>query len=88
MQLTGRVALVTGASSGIGRATALALARAGAQVLVHGRDPGRTSRSEARLRCLTLPEGRFIATGGREELLHQHHLDVDGILEAVGEGLG
>jgi 1-deoxy-D-xylulose-5-phosphate synthase len=45
-------------------------------------------RSEARLRCLALPEGRFIATGGREELLHQHHLDVDGILEAVGEGLG
>jgi 3-oxoacyl-[acyl-carrier protein] reductase len=31
----GKTALVTGASRGIGRATALALARAGAQVLVH-----------------------------------------------------
>ena len=32
---TGKTALVTGASRGIGRATALALAEAGAQVLVH-----------------------------------------------------
>ncbi|MGA8937862.1 MAG: SDR family oxidoreductase [Acidobacteriaceae bacterium] len=35
MNLQGRTALVTGASRGIGRATALALAAAGARVLVH-----------------------------------------------------
>jgi NAD(P)-dependent dehydrogenase (short-subunit alcohol dehydrogenase family) len=34
MQLAGKVALVTGASGAIGRATALALARAGAAVAV------------------------------------------------------
>jgi len=34
-QLKGKTALVTGASRGIGRASAIALARAGAQVLIH-----------------------------------------------------
>ena len=37
----GRTALVTGATSGIGRATAVKLAEAGYAVLVHGRDATR-----------------------------------------------
>ncbi|MEV4601733.1 SDR family oxidoreductase [Amycolatopsis sp. NPDC049253] len=40
-ELSGTTALITGATSGIGRATAVALAKLGAHVLVSGRDAGR-----------------------------------------------
>ena len=40
-ELHGKIVLVTGATDGLGRALAAELARSGATVLVHGRDPGR-----------------------------------------------
>jgi NAD(P)-dependent dehydrogenase (short-subunit alcohol dehydrogenase family) len=47
VQLTGAIVLVTGASGGIGRATAVALAGAGAHVVCAGRDSAATAEAAA-----------------------------------------
>jgi len=58
--LEGRSALVTGATSGIGRAAAERLARDGAELVVHGRD---ASRGSAVVDAITAEGGkaRFVA---------------------------
>jgi NAD(P)-dependent dehydrogenase (short-subunit alcohol dehydrogenase family) len=48
--LTGRTAVVTGANGGLGLQTALALAGAGAHVVLAARDPAKTAAAEARIR--------------------------------------
>jgi len=50
VDLAGRVCLVTGANSGIGRASSLALAERGAEVWLLCRDPERGGEAEASLR--------------------------------------
>src|SRR5258706_12618827 len=57
--LQNQKALVTGATSGSGRAIALQLARDGAEVIVHGRDAGRGAA--------TVEE--IVAAGGRARFL-------------------
>lgn len=47
--MTGRVCVVTGASSGIGTETALGLARAGATVVMVGRDPVKAAAARDRV---------------------------------------
>lgn len=51
--LTGRVMVVTGATSGLGRWAAEALARGGATVVVWGRDAERTAQTAAEVRSST-----------------------------------
>lgn len=69
--VAGRIALVTGGASGIGRALATALAANGAQVLIADRDP----------RVTEVAEGVAVETGGRIEGLA---LDVTNEREVEG----
>jgi gluconate 5-dehydrogenase len=57
--LTGRTALVTGSSRGLGRAMAEGLANAGAKVIVNGTDPARVAKTVDEMRAAGLQvEGR------------------------------
>jgi len=53
LKTAGRTAIVCASSRGLGRACALELARAGAQVVVNGRDPDRLEQTAAAIRAET-----------------------------------
>lgn len=74
--LTGRTALVTGASRGLGRAIALGLAEAGAELILAARD-------EARLRAVA---GEIAASGGKARIC-AFELGDRAAVEAVVEDL-
>src|SRR5258708_29478334 len=61
--LTGRRALVTGSTRGIGASIAAAFVRAGASVIIHRRDADRAAAAAARLRH-TLPEAELRTVHG------------------------
>ena len=59
VDLSGQTILVTGSTSGVGRETAIALARLGANVLVHGRDRERGEAVVEKLRKAGAPDPAF-----------------------------
>ncbi|MGN7978819.1 SDR family oxidoreductase [Microbacterium sp. 22195] len=59
--LTGRTALVSGSSQGIGRALAEGLAEAGARVVVHGRDAAKAAHAAAEITQETGIEAHSVA---------------------------
>lgn len=63
--LAGKVALVTGSSQGLGLAMAEALGRAGAQVVLNGRDPAKLERAAAPLAAAGLRITPIAADVGR-----------------------
>ncbi|GAA5189478.1 SDR family oxidoreductase [Rugosimonospora acidiphila] len=65
-ELTGTSALVTGGTSGIGRAAAVALARLGAHVVLSGRDAARGNRVVEEIRAAG-GQASFVAADLRDE---------------------
>jgi NAD(P)-dependent dehydrogenase (short-subunit alcohol dehydrogenase family) len=55
-----RTAVVTGASAGIGKATAVALARMGWRVIGVGRNPARSAAAEAEIRAAAAPGAKVV----------------------------
>lgn len=83
--LAGKTILVTGASSGIGRETAIQCSQAGARLVITGRDKQRLTET------LLLLEGTYhkmfladLTDSSRVDNIIQSLDDVDGVVHAVG----
>jgi NAD(P)-dependent dehydrogenase (short-subunit alcohol dehydrogenase family) len=93
ISLSGRVALVTGANSGLGVETARCLAAAGAEVVLLGRDPAKLAEAEAQLReqvpaaklvCHTLDLADLEAVRASAEALLARYPAIDLLINNAG----
>jgi len=88
LQLTGKKALVTGSTAGIGLAIATALAREGADVVVNGRTEARVADAVTKVRTEAKGSVSGVAadagTRAGTDLLVAHHPDVDILVNSLG----
>lgn len=87
LNLQGQKALVTGATSGIGRAVALQLARDGAEVIVHGRD---TTRGAGVVEAIISEGGQahFVAADLSNPAALQHFVEEVGDIDVLVNNAG
>jgi NAD(P)-dependent dehydrogenase (short-subunit alcohol dehydrogenase family) len=87
--LTGKRVLVTGASSGLGQAIALACAKMGAELLVTGRDQTRLAQTLEQLQAISaLPHQAVVAdltqASEREALVNAVGAEIHGLVHSAG----
>jgi len=85
--LEGIVALVTGATSGIGRAAAEELGRHGAELIVHGRDPGRGSAVADTITAQG-SKARFVAADLSDPVQLDHLVEQAGAVDVLVNNAG
>ena len=79
-KLTGKIALVTGASRGLGKAVALELAQAGAHVIVTGRSTrGHSTQSELPATTIDDTVDSIHESGGKAEAVRCDHTDTTSV---------
>lgn len=74
--VSGRLALVTGSSRGLGRSLARALARGGARLVVHGRDAASVAQAQAEMAALS---------GHPAHAVTFDVTDAEGVAAAIGD---
>jgi NAD(P)-dependent dehydrogenase (short-subunit alcohol dehydrogenase family) len=82
--LSGRVILITGASSGLGRALAIEAARAGAQVILCGRSQTRLERVYDEIAALNAPQPAIAIL----DLAAATAVDYDHLAKIIGDEFG
>ena len=84
LDLSGRSALVTGSTAGIGFAAARALAECGARVFVNGRDEGRTAEAAGRIAGRAQPVAGDVGTAQGCKAIHAATGPVDILVNMPG----
>ena len=81
--LEGRIALITGASKGLGRAMALALGKAGATIALVSRDQQKLEGVAAEVQAMGAKAHVFVADVSQEDQVHRLQHEVEAAVGAV-----